>query len=722
MARTKAPTKTPTVKAKAKQPVAKLSRSSELTDDQASETDADEQAEQAQPRSVEGIDTDQLVTLLDQWAGESSSFWDKDKDYNLKKSADKGEELYLGRQVKDNEDPNDSLDNRIFSSVRTIVPYVTSRITEPEVYPSSSSVESKKFAEDFEKALHIHAQNEDVKSKAKFALEDAIIRKRGYLKLRYDGPTNNFCSVEYVPAESIIIDHKATRFDEPRFFRHILDTTVDKLLLQFPEAEASIKNLFNIDEHTPLNKYHDEHKVNEDWIHWRNGNEMDLLVVWSYNGHPIAAIQDPNWRYDDANFLQYHMIPLIPFNVLNDGRKWIDRTSFIEQARFLQGNVDKRAKQINKGAGLGSTGMPVVDAEAIDEEEEDQVTFDEDQTLVLTVPDGKNINDVFTKWQSNPLPGFLFDDKLDNRTAIDNVFGTSNITRGEQSDNNTLGQDVLLRDQSQGRQQEILDAMDSAMARMYKLIAQFMLVYGDAEEMFRYVGEDSEFDYIIMDSSALDTKAEIRIKAGTSMPIDKAQRRATANNAAQYAMIDPLTYWEIMDEPNAQKYAKRLIDYTADPGAFLKDTQDELFNRDAYVDIEIVKQGGVPPYRDNLDQDYFKYLTQFVTSGALENPKLAPEVAAALTNFINMQNQRAAHMLGMAETQLPTPQDVNDHNAQIDAQNQADAAALKGAGSAPAAGGMSGSPGLPGQPGVEGRPKQDIANPAGASPTATPPK
>jgi hypothetical protein len=121
-----------------------------------------------------------------------------------------------------------------------------------------------------------------------------------------------------------------------------------------------------------------------------------------------------------------------------------------------------------------------------------------------------------------------------------------------------------------------------------------LLVYGEEEELFRAVGENSEFDYIVMRSDDLDTNAEIRVKSGTSMPVDNPQRRATADKAASQMMIDPLTYWEIMDEPNAEKYAKRVADWKADPMAFMQDTQEDLFNRDAYADLEIIKHGGQP--------------------------------------------------------------------------------------------------------------------------------
>jgi hypothetical protein len=156
------------------------------------------------------------------------------------------------------------------------------------------------------------------------------------------------------------------------------------------------------------------------------------------------------------------------------------------------------------------------------------------------------------------------------------------------------------------------------------------------------------------------------------MPIDRPQRRATADKAAERNMIDPLTYWEIMDEANAQKYAKRLMEYQADPLAFMKETEDGVFNRDAFVDIQIIKQGGTPPFREDLPRDYFDYLNQFILRGNLEAPDLDMTVKQTLSTFIDTQLARGQQMLGMEETQLPTPEEVTSANQETEALNQQD--------------------------------------------------
>lgn len=614
--------------------------------------------------------------MLDRRIGESKDYWNK--EFKLEHVTKQNEKLYLGRQVSDQDDDAEattpSLDNRIFSSVRTIVPYVTTRITEPEVYPSSNAQSAKKFAEDYEKALFVFAEEENTKEKMKFALEDGIIRRRGYLKLRYDAVRKKFATIEFVPAESIVMDHKAKKYEEPRYFRHYLEKSIEDLLVMFPDMKAKIYEAFHIDENATKKTLEEEHTINEDWLFVPDPEEgLDLLVNWNYDGMPLGSMRDPNWRYGKSNMLDYHMMPLVFVNVLSDGRTYIDKTSFVEQAKYLQLNVDERSEQISKNAGYGNIGMPVVDSAALADDQSQYITFEPDTVLELDVANtgANSVNEVFTTWKAQPLPRDVYEDKLDSRNGIDNAFGTPNVFRGEQSKNNTLGQDVLVRDQAFGRQQEIVDAIDAAMGRLYLLAAQFMLVYGDEEMLFRFVGEDGEFDYIIMNSDDLDTNVQIRVKSGTSMPIDRAQRRATADNAAQHGMIDPLTYWEIMDEGNAEKYAKRLMDYQTDPASFLKDTDENVFNRDAFVDIDIIKKGGEPPFREDLPKEYFDHLNRYILSGDMDNPENLG-VKDAMTAFIDAQLARGQKMLGMEETQLPTPEEVMAANEQTDQLNQAD--------------------------------------------------
>jgi hypothetical protein len=157
------------------------------------------------------------------------------------------------------------------------------------------------------------------------------------------------------------------------------------------------------------------------------------------------------------------MMPLVPVNVLNDGRSWIDKTSYVEQAKYSQKTIDARGRQIGENAGLGSIGMPVVDSAALADDQAQYLTYEEDTVLVLEVPEGKRIQDVFDTWKAGTLSADVYNDKENAVAGVENAFGASSVMQGNETDNKTLGQDELLRDQSMGRQAEIVFAVDTAM-------------------------------------------------------------------------------------------------------------------------------------------------------------------------------------------------------------------------------------------------------------------
>lgn len=632
--------------------------------------------------NVLGYNGEELVDMMNRRIEDSKRIW-SGKHYNLDSVSKDNLKYYLGEQAtSDDMDEEDrQLDNRIFSAVQTVTTYTTSRITEPEVYPSSNSIESQKFAEDWEKALYIKAEMEQLEEKMGYALEDAIIQRRGYLKPRYDPVTQNFCCIDYIPCESVIVDHKAKIYEEPRHVRFILEYSPEDLMIMFPDAEDVIKQAFKLPDNASRAQLEKVYECYENWMFVKTeDNQSDLIIFWQYNNVAFGAIQDPNWRYGKDNFLPHHMIPLVGLNVLSDGRSWIDKTSYVEQAKYSQKTIDTRSRQINENAGLGSVGMPVVDSAALADDQAQDLVFEPDLVIELDVDKaaGDSVQDVFTTWKADPLSSDVYKNRDDAIGAVENAFGASAIQQGNQTDNQTLGQDELLKDSGQGRQQKTIKAIDKATNRIYMFMSQFMLVYGSEEELFESVGEDSEYDAIIISSSDLDAKCKIRVKGGTSMPVDNNSRRATASVASQQAMIDPLTFWEIMDKPNARKYAKRVADWTKDPASFMADVNEEIFDRDAYSDIWMLKHGKQPPYRDDLTKNYFDYLNQYVLSGDLENPKIAPTIASTISEFINIQLARGQKMLGMAETQLPTPQDIDSHNQQVDEANAQNAAASKG--------------------------------------------
>ena len=129
---------------------------------------------------------------------------------------------YIEDQLIDERYEEVFVDNRQFTSIRTIVPFLTARITAPEVTPANGEDLSIQFAHDFEEALQKHAEKQKARAKVRLAVQDVLRGERvGILKWRYDAGLNT-CVLEHVKPESVRIGKRARMFEEPDYIGHTI--------------------------------------------------------------------------------------------------------------------------------------------------------------------------------------------------------------------------------------------------------------------------------------------------------------------------------------------------------------------------------------------------------------------------------------------------------------------------------------------------------------------
>jgi hypothetical protein len=207
----------------------------------------------------------------------------------------------------------------------------------------------------------------------------------------------------------------------------------------------------------------------------------------------LGKMADPNWA-DGKNLLDDHMTPFIFFNVLNDGSGYIDETSFIEMAQYNQPTMTSAARIVENAAYAG-TGVPVFGKGAVKEETAAQVKFSRHSVCYL-IPK--------TSQSHSPLGQRVHCRTISLRTiqdapeAVLDIFGTNQVQAGTANGGDTLGQDVMLRNQAEGRQQELVQCIDNAMQRFYQIEAQLIFRYYDDDAYYNFLGEDGTFTHIAL--------------------------------------------------------------------------------------------------------------------------------------------------------------------------------------------------------------------------------
>src|SRR6185312_4490462 len=469
-----------------------------------------------------------LAGMVKRRAAEAQSKWNE--LYDLTKIREDNKKLADAKSAvtkyRDERFQDIYSDNVIFKAKRTLLSFVSARITQPEVTPHDYTSLSYQFAQDFEKVLYQVADAANAKAKIKLAYNDLFDGQRiGILKWVYSDYKKKLELVHCDPKD-VIIGSRSGWLEEPDFVQHKQKRTVAKLLQQFPDKTDDIYRECGIDKGVP-SQLEKEKDITENWIFVEDEDTTKLGVIFMLGDTLLGKMSDPNWIDGEENFIDEHMMPFIFFNHTNDGKGWIDNTSFIEQAKYNQQQYNKRGETIAENANYAGIGVPVFGKDAIKEEAAAQVQFNPTQRLMLDIEDvGKG----FTTWQAGQLQPFVFEDKAKLETSIYDTFGTNLVQSGTDTNTNTLGEAVLMRNQAEGRQQELIDGNDAAMDRFYKIEAQMLYRYADEPLYFNVLGEDGRFEQLVISQKKIadNLKAKISVKSGTNMPIDRSQRIAVA--------------------------------------------------------------------------------------------------------------------------------------------------------------------------------------------------
>lgn len=597
---------------------------------------------------------DSMITgMVTRRVSKAKAHWEQ--KFGLTKVREANKSLYTGeylnKQIRDQRYEDIFSDNRLFTSVRTILPFVTARIAQPEVIPANGDDVSVHFSQDFEKVLVGVAEEEYARDKVRLAMQDVLKGQRvGILMWAYD-PNKDGIVLTHLDPCKVTIGNKARLHEEPDLVQIEQKRTVGDLVRQFPDKKDKIFQLLDIQKGVP-SQLEQEKDTTETWLYVEDGDgETQLAVVFMMGNHLLGAMTDPNWSADDKNMIQNQMMPFMFFNVLNDGSGYIDETSFIEQAQYNQKNYDKRGQTIALNAAYGGVGVPVFGKGAIKSETAAKVQFNPTQRIMLDVAD---VSKSFTTWNTGPLATYIIQDKLDMRNNVDNIFGTPNVFRGEQTDANTLGQDVLIRDQAEGRQGELVDAVENSMQRFYQVEAQLVYRYFDEDEYYNFIGSDGQFESIVVNDSMIAKLMGIKvnIQSGSSMPIDRSQRKAIAIELMKAGRLGTLRLYKELGIDDAEEAYKEYLTEKIYPFSLLQEEDKAIYSREAAMDLAVVIDGKKPEERDDIEQNYIGYLNNYLLTNKYED--LTTKQQSDVKSFIDDVLKQAQEKLQKLGSQVPT--------------------------------------------------------------------
>ena len=197
------------------------------------------------------MDDETLQKMLIKELDKDREHWNK-KPWSLQKVDMENVKYFFGDQHNDDmmigAGKRKYVDNRLFSSIRSILSYATGQLAVPSITPSKSDDEYLRMARELQQALYQHSSEEHVADKVRAAVLNLLLRKRAFLKLRFDPHAGMQGDVvtDVCNPEDIIIDRYAEYMKNPNKIYHRLRATIDDLCVQFPDKKKDILTAFSI--------------------------------------------------------------------------------------------------------------------------------------------------------------------------------------------------------------------------------------------------------------------------------------------------------------------------------------------------------------------------------------------------------------------------------------------------------------------------------------------
>lgn len=509
------------------------------------------------------LDDQELLDLSSDW----DKSWKKKVENELKDKRDNNKKAWLG--LSSSTSKCTDTDNVIFESVETFIPNASRQTPVPVVFADNSE-RGKITADKVQKMLAFQADRLRLKTKNKLILRHWAIDYIGAVKIGWDYIANDV-SVKVIRPQRLILDPDATNEISEytgEYVGEVRRDTATTLTKRFPKKAEYIKTLCKGKMGTVL-------QYTEWWtpeyVFWRMENEI------------LGKYKNPHWNYEEpvavtdeygevsmemkrgTNHFNLPKMPYVFMTVFSLGENPVDDTSLIEQVIPLQNTVSKRITQIDSNADAMNNGW-LVSGDAFSKAEAVDFARSVNSGNVGWVPTG-DVNRAARKEPAVPLPQFIYQDLMDKRAEIKNIFGVRGSTPQGILNERTVGGKIEIKGQDIDRISQITEFLEQFNDEVFNWLTQMFMVYYDEEHIAAIIGSENAEEFISLKAEEMNQKLLVSVKEGSMIPKDPLTRRNEAVDLWAAGAIDPITLHERLDDPNPREAAEKLVTWQTNPQA-----------------------------------------------------------------------------------------------------------------------------------------------------------
>ena len=523
---------------------------------------------------------EEIIETFTGWMREAQTFHDA-----LLKVQDVTEQYYIGNQTDKDlipEHNSNVVENRIFEGTETIVPVATANAHHFVVIPASEAETSKKRAKVLQKVLERKYETLEMQRKLEEITRDMILKRFGVMKWCWDEVKDDV-DVKVIDPRCIFIPKMKCDPHELPYKMEMQEYSYKEMKEYFPDIKTEE---LTTEKSEKDNK--DVYKVYEVWtsemVCWINNKK-----VLDKKANPYFDFAGDEQKYIDSKSKNLKIKKRLVFrNHLDrptDSYVFFDpykmMTSLAEIGIPIQDVINVQKRRIVDNLNIMGNGQVVMDADAMSEEESNNIT--NEPGLVIR-GEGVASQNKIRREPGVPLPSGHFDNLTHSEFTFDNIFGVHAAARGAGSAP-TLGQDIISRQQDFSRIDSITRVLNRGVARVANGLVQLMKMYYTETQTIKILGEDETVEFLKLNRDDIEDYIEIVVKSGSTLPMDKVALRTEAVQLWQLGALDPVTLFERLEMPNPDKTAERLMAYKA--GQLTQETQARIQENNAATQAKL---------------------------------------------------------------------------------------------------------------------------------------
>lgn len=584
------------------------------------------------------MEDSELCTLIDKRIKDASP-----KKQEVDAINDRNEKFFLGDQIDEDklfDHQAKIVDNKIYSSIETIVPILATKKREPYVMPAQQTDESRELSllsRDF-----LSWKYDEQRMHLKLAELVRFFNMHRICAMKYfyteKGGYNDFV-VEVKRPECLVIDNKSNPEDIEFIAEYLEDTAqglVDKFATSNDKVNGSKKK--KILQAMGITDKQMDSKVMyiEYWT--------PEFVVWKLKNVVLDKAKNPNWLWDTKgkkfNHFSKPKMPYVLFSWMNMGKGAYGETTSLEQAISLQRNINKRQRQIADNADQAS-GTWIFNEKYITRKEAAKFVGAPNQHIMFNGEDGSGPNEAVGRLFPKELGVQVFNNLNENKAELDNIFGTHSTTRGERTAQKTATESTLLKQSDFGRLDLMSQYIDMKVEEVFNAFIQMSLVYYDEEKGINILGPDNSYKYFEYSRDNVEEGIEIIVKSEPLLAQAEMMEKYMA--LYQNGAVDPLTMYERLNLPNPKELTRRMVLFQSDPRMYLAqyavDEDTEGMEDDPVVqakkDIQMLEQGEPVEPSSNITREHIREHEKYMKSQRFK--KLKDEVKQNMIDHVRAE-------------------------------------------------------------------------------------